>query len=78
MNADGLVQVRQLRALSGPRPGDGLIQDMRAAVARLDSILSAWATFPPHPRTLQDAENTVEGLRTSLIQLRATRAGGDA
>lgn len=66
--SDHLAQVRQLRALAGN--SDQRIDDLQAAVRRLDSIVSAWRTFGPRPRSLQDAAMLVEGLQRSIRDLR--------
>ena len=75
-SSDHLADVRHLRTLAGNQ--DGRIADMQAAVRRLDGIVTNWRTFGPRPRSLQDAENAVEGLRRSLIELRANQGGPDA
>ena len=73
MNVDHLAQVRQLRALAGN--DDDRITDMLSAVRRLDGIVSNWQTFGARPRSLQDAEHIVEGLRQTLIALRVSAGG---
>lgn len=70
-----LVDVANLRALAGNH--DQRIDDLQAAIRRMDSIVGTWRTFGVRPRSLQDAENTCEGLRRALIDLRAEEAGND-
>ncbi|WP_092409755.1 hypothetical protein [Dokdonella immobilis] len=73
---DHLAQVRQLRALAGNQ--DQRIVDLQSAIRRLDSIVTNWQTFGPRPRSLQDAELIVEGLRRSIADLRAQGGQPDA
>ncbi len=71
MTVDHLAQVRQLRALSGVhRDQDAVLADMLVGARRIESILIQAQTFPLRPRTLQDLENSLEGLRRSAIELR--------
>lgn len=75
MNAvDHLAEVRAMRALAGNQ--DQRITDLQAAVRRLDSIVTNWQVFGPRPRSMQDAETIIEGMRRSLIDLRV-EAGND-
>lgn len=72
MNAvDHLAEVRAMRALAGTRPSDEVIAGMHTGAQRLESLTRQWLTFPPRPSTITDAENTVEGIRRALIELRA-------
>ncbi|SFN05020.1 hypothetical protein [Dokdonella immobilis] len=76
MNSDHLADVRHLRALAG-NPVDR-IADMQSGIRRLDSIVTNWRTFGARPRSLQDAEIIVEGLRRALVELRTQGEGADA
>lgn len=71
-----LAQVRQLRDLAGNR--DDRMADMQAGIRRLDGIISNWQTFGVQPRSLQDAETIVEGLRRVLCDLRIQGGPADA
>lgn len=68
---DHLADVARLRALAGTRPNDEVIAGMHTGAQRLESLIGQWRTFPPRPSTITDAENTVEGIRRALIELRA-------
>lgn len=77
MNApDHMAQVRQLRALAGPRPVDNLVADMRSGVSALDTIVGRWGVFPPRPSTMADADALVEGLKRTLVELRHAQSAG--
>jgi hypothetical protein len=72
---DHLAAIHHLRQLAGnARPTDALIADMLVAARRLESLVAQWQAFPPRPRTLQDAENAIEGLSRSLADLRMRAA----
>lgn len=71
MSTDHLADVRRIRQLVG---ADDNLEGMHAAARRLESIICEWRTlFPPRPRSVQDAENTLEGLRRSLMELKRAR-----
>lgn len=66
-----LTQIQQLRALAGhPRPIGELVDGMHSAARKLESLIGHWRTFAPRPRSIQDVENLIEGLRRNLHDLR--------
>ena len=65
---DHLAAVRGMRALAGRN--DVRVDDLHAAVRRLESIVGSWRTFGVRPASLIDAANLVEGLRRSIVELR--------
>lgn len=55
------------------KPAD-LISDMSNGAQRLESLVTAWRTFPPRPAGFQDVENVLEGMRRCLVELREASA----
>jgi hypothetical protein len=47
-----------------------LLEDAHAAARRLSIATRSWPTFQPDRAALEEASNTAEGLRKTLLELR--------